>query len=90
MKHQTDPNVKCPFYRQETAVKICCEGMTKQSSTHVVFTSLEGKKEHKNKYCKTFEFVKCPFFGVSRQIFCEIRFLEDFPEELFVISFKLE
>lgn len=41
----------CPFYCSEDTHKIRCEGVEDESATHLVFSTLQGKKDHQRKYC---------------------------------------
>ena len=44
-------NVLCPFYHKETQNKISCEGVSKDSSLNVIFTSIEKRKNYEKRFC---------------------------------------
>lgn len=47
--------VLCPYYRKEDGVKICCEGIDDDGTIHVVFASLQKRKDYQTeKCCKNF------------------------------------
>ena len=46
-----DPSVLCPFYREENAQSVICEGPNRFSKVHLCFTPPSKKKEFKRQYC---------------------------------------
>lgn len=57
----------CPFYRFETSGKIVCEGLYANSNLHMTFSTATLKKEHADRFCKSWEFNKCPLMRMLEQ-----------------------
>lgn len=57
--------VVCPFYHQEKAFQILCEGFCKSCSLQITFTSKESLLLHREIHCESFDgYPKCPLFPV--------------------------
>ena len=69
MKHYVSTEVVCPFYTQEQALRIHCEGITAGSSIQVSFYKEFLKKLHRRNYCcKTSNYEKCPLYeAIAKQ-----------------------
>ena len=69
MKHYQSSVIVCPFYNQETALKIYCDGINSHSSTQVSFDEKLHKEIHEKQFCKDIHhYPSCPIFGaVSKQ-----------------------
>ena len=61
--------VVCPFYHQESGLRIQCEGFCKSCSLQITFENKEDMLCHRKNFCESFErHSKCPLFPViSRQ-----------------------
>jgi hypothetical protein len=60
-----DKSVVCPFYSQEEALKLHCEGYCKGTRLHLFFDCKERMKHHKKKHCNDLEgYEKCPLYPV--------------------------
>lgn len=51
--------VVCPFYRKETQQVIYCEGIEKNTATHLAFGSRTALKKYRFRYC-------CDTYGKCR------------------------
>lgn len=67
MKRHISNEVLCPFYRSEDGYRICCEGMDKLSSIHVVFRTPTDKKGYSAHYCCR-EYRRC---GIARALYAK-------------------
>ena len=65
MRTYVSKEVVCPFYKQEEATKIRCEGFCKGCSLQISFTRNELLLLHRDRHCKSFEgYPKCPLYSV--------------------------
>ena len=65
MKKYLSPEVVCPFYHQEDAKKLLCEGFCKDTSLQISFQRREQLILHKEMHCISFEgYPKCPLYSV--------------------------
>lgn len=51
MKRHISNEVLCPFYHSEDNYKICCEGVTNESTVHVVFPAPRFKTAYSKTFC---------------------------------------
>ena len=49
----------CPFYHNEDALVIYCEGVTDDTVIHLAFSKKEDKQEYKKALCCTPRYEKC-------------------------------
>jgi hypothetical protein len=63
MKLHESAEVKCPFYCQEDEHRICCEGVTQRSRTHIVFGGSNLKQEYERRYCWQ-DYEKCLVYNM--------------------------
>lgn len=49
----------CPFYHNEDALVIYCEGVTDDTVIHLAFSKKEDKQEYKKALCCTPHYEKC-------------------------------
>lgn len=55
--------VVCPFYKQEEATKIRCEGFSRSCSLQTSFSCREKLIGHKKRYCNSMEgYTECPLY----------------------------
>ena len=60
--------VKCPFYKQERATQITCEGFSEGNGLQLFFRSKALLKEHQSRYCKSIkDHVRCPLYAVINE-----------------------
>ena len=55
MSAPDDKQVECPFYKSDHRRKrniIRCEGIMRDTISHVIFLSDENMLEHKNRFCR--------------------------------------
>lgn len=65
MQHYISKEVVCPFYKQEDAAKIFCEGFCKSCSLQTSFTRRELLQMHKERHCNSFKgYPECPLYSV--------------------------
>jgi hypothetical protein len=61
MRNYMDKSVVCPFYSQEEALKIHCEGYNIGTRLHLCFDCKERMKAHKARYCNDIKgYQSCP------------------------------
>lgn len=58
-KRKADKSVICPFYSEEEAQKIICEGLEPGTAVHLTFASPSLLREHKHKFCCKDSFKQC-------------------------------
>ena len=46
------PDVKCPYYKQESKWEIFCEGVQADQSFHVAFSLPASRKAYEKQFCK--------------------------------------
>ena len=44
-------DVRCPFYKKDDGVKICCEGIDDKTSVHIVFPSSKDRRSYQLLKC---------------------------------------
>ena len=65
MQNYCDKYVVCPFYSQEAALKLHCEGFDIGNRIHLCFDCKERMKAHKQRFCcDIFNYEKCPLYTV--------------------------
>ena len=65
MQNYISKEVVCPFYKQEEALKIKCEGFCKSCSIQTSFTKRELLQMHKETYCNKIKgYQRCPLYPV--------------------------
>ena len=65
MQNYVSKEVVCPFYKQEEAMKIRCEGYCKACSLQTSFTSRVLLQIHKERHCNSISgYSKCPLYSV--------------------------
>jgi hypothetical protein len=65
VSHWSDKSVVCPFYQRCESNRICCEGLTKDSTINLVFEDPNKKIEYKRNYCyRIGQYPKCPISEV--------------------------
>ena len=65
MQNYVSKEVVCPFYKQEEATKIRCEGYCKTTSLQTSFAKKELLALHKERHCNSFKgYPKCPLYEV--------------------------
>ena len=65
MQHYVSKEVVCPFYKQEEATKIFCEGFCKTTSLQTSFTRNEHLITHKERHCNSFKgYPLCPLYSI--------------------------
>lgn len=57
-------DVRCPFYKKEDGVRICCEGIEESFSVHVVFASSQGRLAYQKKKCCR-DYNACPIAAIN-------------------------
>ena len=63
MQNYVSKEVVCPFYKQEDATKIRCEGFSKCCSIQTSFSCRERLILHKGRYCNSMEgYPECPLY----------------------------
>lgn len=63
MQGYISKEVVCPFYKQEQAAKIRCEGFCKSCSIQVSFSNRERLIQHKDRFCNKIEgYHDCPLY----------------------------
>jgi hypothetical protein len=63
MKYYSSTVIVCPFYHQETALRIHCDGINSHSSTQVSFDERLHKDIHERKFCKDIHnHPSCPIY----------------------------
>ena len=61
VSHWCDKSVVCPFYHRCESNRICCEGLTDNSTINLVFEDPNKKKQYKHDYCYSIKnYKKCP------------------------------
>ena len=58
-KRRADKSVLCPFYSEEDAQMILCEGVEDNTSLHLAFGSPACLKAYKHRFCCGTKFKKC-------------------------------
>lgn len=65
MQNYVSKEVVCPFYKQEEATKIRCEGFCKTCSIQISFGRRDELINHKERHCNSFKgYPKCPMYPV--------------------------
>lgn len=61
-----EKSIKCPFYKSmdKKQQRISCEGAIKGTRSDTYFKTRLGYEKHLDRYCGTFEYEKCPVFGM--------------------------
>jgi hypothetical protein len=59
VKRYVSKYVMCPFYHNEDALIIYCEGVTDGTVIHLAFNDKDQKKDYKKEYCCTPRYEKC-------------------------------
>ena len=55
-------NIVCPYFIYETAIQISCESISSDAKCDVHrFKSKELKNNHRNCFCESFNYKKCPY-----------------------------
>lgn len=69
MKHYQSSVIVCPFYNQETALKIYCDGINTHCSTQVSFVEKLHKESHEKQFCKELhKYNSCPIYqAINKQ-----------------------
>lgn len=52
-KRYTVSSAKCPYYREQEAQKIICEGFEHSSAIHATFATPSQREDYQKKYCFT-------------------------------------
>lgn len=50
---------KCPYYKSEDTHRIFCDGPEEGSSTHIAFSTPDGKRQYEYRYCYGMNYPKC-------------------------------
>lgn len=53
----------CPFYLRDTGKTVSCEGISSNSCLQYTFKTGDEKKEHKEKFCNSYDYRKCEWAG---------------------------
>lgn len=65
MQNYVSKEVVCPFYKQEEATKLRCEGFCKTTSLQTSFECRAQLIAHKDRHCNSFKgYPKCPLYSV--------------------------
>lgn len=65
MQNYCDKYVVCPFYSQESMLKLHCEGFSVGNRIHICFDCKERMKNHKQMFCyDIYNYENCPLFAV--------------------------
>lgn len=65
MQNYVSKEVVCPFYKQEEATKIRCEGFCKITSLQTSFIRREQLIAHKESYCNKMKgYPLCPLYSI--------------------------
>ena len=56
---RADKAVLCPFYNEESAQIIFCEGIEPDTTTHIAFSSKAHIKNYKHRYCENQRYKRC-------------------------------
>lgn len=69
MKYYQSTVIVCPFYNQETALKIYCDGISSHCSTQVSFDFKFHKEAHERQFCKELHlYTSCPIYqAINKQ-----------------------
>lgn len=51
-KHNYGKNVVCPYYRDEDAQRIRCEGVGPGTVIHLAFSCKENLRDYRKKFCE--------------------------------------
>ena len=51
--------VKCPYYRKEDGVKLCCEGIVEGTHINQIFPTKQARANFERRHCKS-AWEKCP------------------------------
>lgn len=63
MQNYVSKYVVCPFYSQESHIRIHCEGIEKDNRLQLCFECIAGKQKHKRKYCDSLDnYTNCPLY----------------------------
>lgn len=54
-----DKYVKCPYYRWKSKSRICCEGISDQNTTNLIFSDENDARDYIDNYC-------CSVYGMHR------------------------
>jgi hypothetical protein len=57
-------DVRCPYYKKEDGVKICCEGFEENSSIHMIFPSAKKRRLYQLQRC-CIDYKKCPIVKIN-------------------------
>ncbi len=72
MKHYSSTAVVCPFYKQEQAMKIHCDGFNKYNTIQVSFKDEDYKREHRERCCLNINnYRNCPVY-LMLEAECEV------------------
>lgn len=65
MQNYMSKEVVCPFYKQEEATKLKCEGYCKTTSLQTSFQRREQLITHKERHCNSFKgYPLCPLYSI--------------------------
>jgi hypothetical protein len=69
MQNYVSKEVVCPFYKQEQATKLKCEGFSKSCSLQTSFCNRARLLIHKECYCNNIKgYTRCPLYpAIYRQ-----------------------
>lgn len=56
--HKEDERVKCPYYKNDEAQIVRCEGVKDGTALHLAFSTKTELKEYKRCFCRS-EWCKC-------------------------------
>ena len=59
-----DGYVICPFFRSQSNQRIWCEGVIRGAKIAIDFDKKDLKRIHMRKYCRSFDYVTCPYASV--------------------------
>lgn len=54
-----DREVLCPFYTEESAQVIFCEGIEPDTTIHIAFPTKTHIKDYKHRFCESQRYKKC-------------------------------
>lgn len=69
MKHYESKAVVCPFYHQEQATKIHCDGVCQGNTVQISFITQEVKNKFRKDFCLNIKaYTKCPIYqAIAKQ-----------------------
>ena len=63
MKHYVSNAIMCPFYKQEQATKIHCDGVCRHNTVQLSFDDEDYKKYFRKIYCMNIKgYYLCPIY----------------------------